>query len=99
MEHIFKAVMGVREAIGEGFTSADVELVVVAPGTAFEARRMEDAWGGYGEGAARNEVVAGTTGLGVRMVKKSDDGEHSELVLQPKVVLESTMRSAVKSVI
>jgi hypothetical protein len=91
---IFKGVEDLRLALGEKVTSIDIEVNVVQPGVPFDHRCMQD---GYGDLRRRNmktsdEVVAGTTGIGLKKVLPSPSGEERfDSILSPKVALISTL--------
>ena len=84
-------------ALGEKVTSIDVEVSVADPGRSFDRRWMED---GYGDARQANtkksdEVVAGTTGIGLRKVIPSKSGDvQFENILAAKVLLLSTLQEA-----
>ncbi|KAF8168570.1 hypothetical protein BJ912DRAFT_827815, partial [Pholiota molesta] len=71
-ESIFKAILDISIALGEHFTSADIEVYCPAPGAPFDPQCMEDALddgqrkkdggGGGGGGGA----ILGTAGIGLR---------------------------------
>ena len=95
---IFKAVEDLRLALGEEVT--DVDVIVVRPKALFDHRWMEDGYGDIRHGNTRNshEVVAGTTGIGLKRVLPSLSGEELfENIISPKVVLVSTLQDALFS--
>ncbi|KDR69829.1 hypothetical protein GALMADRAFT_255647 [Galerina marginata CBS 339.88] len=98
---IFKAVEDLRVALGEKFTSADLEVGTVRSGSKFEPW-MEDAYGDgrqSGGKQASQDIVCGTTGLGLKQViidKGLNPPERFTPVLPPKVVLRSTIREALE---
>ena len=91
--HIFKAVLEVREALGEKFTSADLELVFITGGEKFDTQTMVDSWDVADDDGEEGLTVAGTTGLGLSLKKKGDTTIH--IIAQTKVVLESTLKAAI----
>ena len=94
---IFKAVEDLRLALGEKITSVDLEVNVVGPGFLFDHRWMVDGYGDVRQGNMKKsaEVVAGTTGIGLKKVIPSPSGEDLfDNVLSPKVVLVSTLQEA-----
>jgi hypothetical protein len=97
---IFKAVEDLRIALGEKFTSADLEVNVARAKFQFDHHWMEDAYGdGRQTGGKRvsKEVVVGTVGIGLKKVMKERGPRGEEMfgnVLPTKVVLESTLREA-----
>ena len=95
---IFKAVKDLRLALGEKVTSIDLEVNIVVPGSLFDHRWMEDGYGDARQGNMKKsaEVVAGTTGIGLKKVLLSPSGDiRWEHVLAPKVVLVFTLEEAV----
>ncbi|EAU91816.2 hypothetical protein CC1G_04583 [Coprinopsis cinerea okayama7 len=110
LHSIFKIVQDVRKATGEDVTSADLAVMVVEHERAFDPATMEDAYGderaavksGGGKGAveANPEKVVATSGMGLVkvMVKKgqAEVGKVLEVLSQPKVVLEKTVREAIE---
>ncbi|KAF8901863.1 hypothetical protein CPB84DRAFT_1746871 [Gymnopilus junonius] len=101
---IFKAIEDVRIALGEKFTSADLEVNVVRTTAKFDGKWMEDAYGDGREAGgkkAKEEMVVGTTGIGLKKVVIDRERgfplkgqEMFENVVSPKVVLESTLRES-----
>jgi len=103
---IFKAVDELRTAIGEKFTSADLEVSVFDCDVAYMPQFMEDA---YGDGRQQQpndkralpEAVVGTTGIGLKKVV-ADRGENDtpkfQNVISAKIVLESTLKEALEPV-
>ena len=79
-------VLDVREAIGEKFTSADLEVSYIEPNTPFSNVYMEEAYAAYSKDS---EIVIATVGMGVRKVVMMKEGRGHEYFLSPKVVLES----------
>ena len=101
---IFKAIQDVRVALGEKFTSADLEVNVVRATAKFESAWMEDAYGDGRQAGGKNakdEMVVGTTGIGLKKIVidrergvPAKGQEMFENVVPPKVVLESTLRKS-----
>jgi hypothetical protein len=92
---IFKVVLDVREAIGEKFTSADIEVRFVEASTPFENVSMESAYAADLEGSGKGpETVIATVGMGVVKVAALRGSRVHENVHSPKVVLESSLRAA-----
>jgi len=91
-EAIFKAVLDVRTAIGEKVTSADIELNVVCPGSPFIKAMMEDVYSSN-KPEVRFESVIATTGIGLWKVGPSNGPSVYTVVLSPKIVLDSTLKS------
>ncbi len=94
---IFKVVLDVREAIGEKFTSADIEVSHVESHTPFNDIYMEETYAADSEGHNKEpQVVIATVGMGVRKVVSQPDGHRYEYVLSPKVVLESSLKAVLE---
>ncbi|KAF8951372.1 hypothetical protein BDZ97DRAFT_1932431 [Flammula alnicola] len=98
LEPIFKAVKDLRVALGEQFTSADIEISIVFAKTRFHPEWMEDAYGDsrQNDGKQKEEVVIGTTGIGLKKMipRGPSDSEQYQSVLSPKIILESTLQEA-----
>lgn len=94
---IFKVVLDVREAIGEKFTSADIEVSQVEPQIQFNHIYMEETYAADSEGHDKEpETVVATVGMGVRKVVSHPEGRCHEYVLSPKVVLESSLKAVLE---
>jgi len=91
-EPIFRAVLDVRTAIGEKVTSADIEVNVVRPGSPFIKAMMED-WYPSNKPEVRSESVTATIGIGLWKVATSNGPSVYTVVLSPKIVLDSTLKS------
>jgi hypothetical protein len=93
---IFKAAEDLRLALGEKVTSIDVEVNVVPPNLLFDYRWMQDGYGDVRQGNTKrsNEVVAGTTGIGLKKVLPSPSVVRFDTILSPKVILASTLEDA-----
>lgn len=101
---IARAILDLRIALGEHFTSSDLEPFLVEPETPFDPRRMEDALGDDRAGRGRQDsaempagavdIVAATSGLGllqwVPRGTRRGSGEY-QITLLPKVILQSTL--------
>ncbi|KAJ2926516.1 hypothetical protein H1R20_g10574, partial [Candolleomyces eurysporus] len=102
---IFKPLLDLRKAIGEDVISTDLKISIISPGQAFNPSYMEDA---YSDGRSSSkstksapEAVVSTSGLGLQrlVVKKLKAGgvqKQAEIVSMPKVVLEKTIKEAMK---
>ena len=98
-----KAVNKLREALGEGVTSVDPEVITVEFGHPFDPRFMEesnDFQGGKSSpsrGAkfdvTNSERVVGTTELGLWAEKGRMNGH--ETILLPKVALEGVLKEVI----
>ncbi|KAF8161572.1 hypothetical protein B0H34DRAFT_701537 [Crassisporium funariophilum] len=101
---IFKAVDDLRTALGEKFTSADLETSIIEPNTTFNTVYMEDAYGDGSQTGGKRvppESVVGTTGIGLKKVvnTRGANGEiQYENVFSAKVALESTLKEALEPV-
>jgi len=98
---IFKAINELRIAIGEKFTSADLEIFVFECDMPFDSVSMEDAYGdGRQTGGKRApEAIVGTTGIGLAEViveRTAKDGFRVRTVIPAKIVLASTMNEALE---
>ena len=99
---IFKAINELRMAIGENFTSADLEIYVFECDTIFDPAIMEDAYGDgrHSSGKRAPEPIVGTTGIGLGKVMSegSDNALRVQLqsLIPAKIVLTSTMNEALK---
>ena len=95
---IFKAVNELRIAIGEKFTSADLDVSVFDCDVSYEPAYMEDAFADARQptsGKRAPEVIVGTTGIGLK--KLLPDGLRHN-VISAKIVLESTLKEALEPV-
>lgn len=97
-----KTVNKLREALGEGVTSVDLEVNTIKTGHTFDPRYMEesnDFRGGKSSpsGGANfdmtSERVIGTTELGLWAKKGGMNGY--EIILLPKVALEGVLKEAI----
>ena len=95
---IFKAINELRVAIGEKFTSTDLEICVFKCDEIFDPVSMEDA---YGESSGKRapEAIVGTTGIGLAEVtaeRSAKDAFRVRYVIPAKIVLTSTMNEALE---
>ncbi|KAF8805145.1 hypothetical protein BYT27DRAFT_7213118 [Phlegmacium glaucopus] len=102
---IFKAVNELRIAIGEKFTSADLDVCTHDCGTGYVPSYMEDGYGDSRQQQSNDkrlpEIVAGTTGIGLTklMVERgANDSLRLQSVIPAKIVLESTLKEALEPV-
>jgi hypothetical protein len=96
---IFKAINELRTAIGENFTSADLEICVFECGRTYDPRIMEDAYGDgrHSSGKRTPEAIVGTTGIGLVEVvaeRSTKDALQVRSMIPAKTVLTSTMNEA-----
>jgi len=100
---IFKAINELRMAIGEKFTSADLDIFVFECDKTYDHTIMEDAYGdGRQSGGKRaTEPIVGTTGIGLGKVVLERSGKdviQIHPLIPAKVVLTSTMKEALEPV-
>jgi len=102
---IFKAINELRTAIGENFTSADIEILAFECDKTYDPANMEEAYGDHGRQSSGNqapETIVGTTGIGLgknmagRSAKDANQPEV-QTIIPPKIVLTSTMNEALES--
>ncbi|KAF9476861.1 hypothetical protein BDN70DRAFT_811569 [Pholiota conissans] len=106
LKPIFKAILDIRIALGEHFTSADIEIFCPAPGATFEPQNMEDALDDgrgkgkdTGTGAGSFGAILGTAGLGLREVASRGTRSGSDeyrTVLAPKVIPQATLNEVLQ---
>ena len=92
---IFKAVEELRLMLKEKVTSIDLEVHVVPLGIPFDNRWMGVSYERTGQGKKEKsyEIVAGTTGMGLRKFILLPSGdERFENILSPEVILMSTLQ-------
>ncbi|KAF8801848.1 hypothetical protein BYT27DRAFT_7261625, partial [Phlegmacium glaucopus] len=102
---IFKAVNELRIAIGENFTSADLDVCTHDCGTGYVPSYMEDGYGDSRQQQSNDkrppEIVAGTTGIGLTKLmaeRNANDALQWQSVISAKIVLESTLKEALEPV-
>ena len=101
---IFKAVNELRIAIGEIFTSADLDISIFECGRTYEPSYMEDAAcedARQPSGKRVPEVIIGTTGIGLMKLMaehRSKDALRFQSVISAKIVLQSTLKEALEPV-
>lgn len=92
LETVVRSALALQEAVGEGITSHDLEVVLVRMDEVFDSSRMEDVYSDGGEGAAGAHVERGggelederlhvlcTAALGLRRCEKPREGLGDEL--------------------
>ena len=99
---IFKAINELRMAMGEKFTSADLDIYVLECDKIYEPAFMEDAYsdGRQSSGKRAPEAIVGTTGIGLGKVV-TEGGEEDlriQTLIPAKIVLTSTMNEALEPV-
>ena len=106
LSSIFKAINELRIAIGEKFTSADLEIFAIDCDKPYNPGTMEDA---YSDGRksrgkrAPEAIVVGTTGIGLgkRTVERGEKDHivYIEVVNPAKIVLSSTLIEALETIV
>ncbi|CAA7260331.1 unnamed protein product [Cyclocybe aegerita] len=91
---IFKGVHDARSALGEMFTSADLEASTIQPGVPFKREYMEEVYGDGDDHKSGTQAVVATTGIGVRKALPRE--RRYENVMSPKVILESSLKVALE---
>ena len=101
---IFKAINELRTAIGENFTSADLEIFVFECDMIFDPASMDDAYGDGRQSSSKRapEAIVGTTGIGLGKVIVPERNAKDELEIQSlipaKIVLASTLNEALEPI-
>jgi hypothetical protein len=97
---IFKAVKELRTAIGENFTSADLNISVFDCDTKYDPSLMYDAHDDGVQPSTRAlGAIVGTTGIGLKKLIvecDSDGAPQFQNVISAKVVLRSTLKRALE---
>lgn len=101
---IFKAISELRTAIGEKFTSADLDVLVFECDRTYEPSIMVDGNndGRRSTNSSRKrgrEAIIGTTGVGLiveRNAKNLKDDPQVQFLIPPKIVLQSTLDEALE---
>ena len=85
-------------ALGEKFTSADIEVDSIGFGQKFDSAYMEDAYGDdrRGGGSTGPDRVLATAGMALRKNMPPGSQYQYEKVLPAKVVLESLLKAALE---
>ena len=100
---IFKAINELRMAIGENFTSADLDVYAFESDMIYDPTIMEDAYGDGRQPSGKREAepIVGTTGIGLGKVisegREKDIFKVQTLILA-KIVLTSTMNEALEPI-
>ena len=102
---IFKAVTELRIAMGEKFTSADLDIFVFKCDQPYEPEVMDDAYsdGRQSSGKRAPETIVGTTGIGLGKIKverdaAEDDALQVQSIIPAKIVLKSTLNEALEPI-
>ena len=96
---VFKAINELRMAIGENFTSADLDIYVFECDMIFDPTIMEDAYGDGRQSSGKRapEPIVGTTCIGLGKVREdSENVLHDQILIPAKIVLTSTMNEALE---
>ena len=98
---IFKAINELRMAIGEKFTSADLDIYVFECDMIFDPEIMEDAYGDGRQSSGKRapEPIVGTTGIGLGKIMSEGsekDAFRISTLIPAKIVLTSTMKEALE---
>jgi hypothetical protein len=92
---IFTAINELRTAIGENFTSADLEIFAFECDKIYDPGNMEHAYGDGGQSSGRRtaEAIVGTTGVGLKKIvaerSNAKDALQIQTLIPAKVVLWS----------
>jgi len=100
---IFKAITELRIAIGEKFTSADLDIIVFECDRIYDPAIMDDAYsdGRQSSGKRTPEAIVGTTGIGLGKVmveRSAKDTPQTQLIIPAKVMLKSTLDEALEPI-
>jgi hypothetical protein len=102
---IFEAINELRTAIGEEFTSADLEIFTFECGMTYDPENMEYAWYVNGDGRQFSgkrppgpEAIVGTTGIGLAK-RNAKDTLQAKILIPAKIVLRSTMDEALGPIV
>jgi hypothetical protein len=95
---IFKTINELRIAIGENFTSSDLDIYVFKCDKIYDPATMEDAYDGRQSGGKRAPgAIVGTTGIGLGKVmaeRSSKDAIQMQILVPAKVMLWSILNKA-----
>ena len=104
---IFRAIYELRIAIGENFTSADLEIFAPECDTIYNPASMDDAYA-YGDdrqqssGKEALEAIVGTAGIGLAKVtsiaKGSGKDFRLQIIIPAKIVFWSTLKEALEPI-
>ena len=105
LHSIFKAVNELRLAIGEKFTSADLDIFVFECDHIYDPAVMEDAYGDDRQSSGKRapEPIVGTTGIGLSKLISIEqigvkDVPQLQSLVRAKIVLTSTVHEALEPV-
>ena len=95
---IFNAINELRIAIGENFTSADLDIISFECDQMYDPAIMDDAYSDSRQSGRKSttEEIVGTTGIGLGKVIEEPSGKNDALqtIIPAKIVLRSTLDEA-----
>ena len=96
---IFIAINELRMAIGEKFTSSDLDIIVFECDKIYNPAKMamDDAYsdGGQSSGKRELEAIVGTTGIGLgKIIAETKDFLQIRSLIPAKIMLWSTLNKA-----
>ena len=88
-------------AIGEKFTSADLDIFVFECDKTYDPETMDDAYSGgrQSSGKRATETIVGTTGIGLGKIivgRSVKDAQQLQTIIPAKIVLRSTLNEALE---
>lgn len=96
IDAITKSALRLNQVLGEDFVSCDLSIAFIANDTVFDQEAMDDTSEGHGSRKKVDRVLC-TTGMGLKRVVKETKGRRtrfdSEVILKPKIVVESVLAS------
>ena len=97
----FKAINELRIAIGEKFTSANLDIFRFECDTIYDPANMDEAYGDNGQFSGRRapEAIVGTTGVGLKKIiaeRSAKDVLPFQTLILAKTVLWSTLNEALE---
>ena len=104
LSSIFKAINELRLAIGEKFTSADLDIFVFECDHVYDPTIMEVAYGDDRRSSGSKgapEAIVGTTSIGlakITIAERSDGAPHFQSLIPAKIVLRSTLKEALEPI-
>jgi hypothetical protein len=99
---IFKAITELRMAIGEKFTSSDLDILVFECDRIYDPAIMDDVYGDGRQpcGERTPETIVGTTGIGLGKLtdKRCADALQLQTLIPAKIVLKSTLNEVLEPI-
>ena len=100
---IFKAINELRMAIGENFTSADLDIFVFECNEDYNPAVMEDGYGDERQSSGKRaaEPIVGTIGIGLAKIiaePGAKDHPRFQILIPPKIMLGSTLIDALEPI-